>query len=534
VVPHDVKKSIEHMRTRMDQKVTVTDLVRVSGVAARTLHKHFDAFLGLSPLSYLRRMRLAAVREKLLQGAENGSITEIATQYGFSHLGRFSTQYRRCFGELPSSTLSRAHAAALIRRAGRDESHRSMRLGNAFESSPALRFSREIPSVTILRFRTATIDQGFYAESLAEGIACALSRVRSLSVTVARSPPGIASIDPQRLARDSGARYAIVGRIGQTGDRVRVIVRFFETSTQRHLWGDSYDGEMADLFQLQDRVTDGVVRSILPNIRGAEIERAGRKRPEDLDAYDLTLRALPLAFAANPGAAKQALDLLARAMEIDPDFALPAAISAWCHAQLIAYNGTHALAEEKARALRLAARASALDSDDDPLVITARCAVHTMLNDLETGAALLERALAVDPISAWAWERSGWLKTYLGQSDLATQHFKHAIGLAPAHARNALRYIGIGSACFEAGHYEEATRWKRRAILEEPGTAWVNRTLAVSYARLGDRLAALDSLEALRRCCPDLTISQVVSAVPFNQDFLNRVAEGLSDLGLPS
>jgi hypothetical protein len=70
-------------------------------------------------------------------------------------------------------------------------------------------------------------------------------------------------------------------------------------------------------------------------------------------------------------------------------------------------------------------------------------------------------------------------------------------------------------------------------VLEEPGTIWVNRTLAVSYARLGDRLAALDCLDALRRSRPDLTISQVVSAVPFTQDFLDRVAEGLNDLGLP-
>src|SRR5262249_54252162 len=141
-----------------------------------------------------------------------------------------------------------------------------------------------------------------------------------------------------------------------------------------------------------------------------------------------------------------------------------------------------------------------------------------------------ERALALDPTSPWAWERSGWLKTYLGQSELAARHFKRAIRLAPAHARNAFRYIGVGSACFDAGDYEAAVRWKRRVVLEEPGTAWVNRTLAVSYARLGDRLAALDSLDALRRFCPDLTINQVVSAVPFTEDFLNRVAEGLNDL----
>jgi adenylate cyclase len=189
--------------------------------------------------------------------------------------------------------------------------------------------------------------------------------------------------------------------------------------------------------------------------------------------------------------------------------------------------------EERAHAVRLANRAAVLDVDGDPLVVTARCAVHTMVNDLETGAVLLERALALDPTSAWAWERSGWLKTYCGQPELAIRHFEHSLRLAPARPQRAHCFIGIGSACFEAGDYENAAHWKRRAMLEQPATAWVNRTLAVSYARLGDRLAALDSLEALRRYCPDVTTSQVVSAVPFTSGFLSRVAEGLDRLGLP-
>ena len=221
-------------------------------------------------------------------------------------------------------------------------------------------------------------------------------------------------------------------------------------------------------------------------------------------------------------------------MEIDPDYALPAAIAAWCHAQLVSYNGTPAPAKEKEEALRLSHRASVLEVDGDPLVITARCAVHTMMNDFDTADALLKRALALDPTSAWAWERSGWLKTYLGESELAIRHFGNAIRLAPARCNNAHRFIGIGSAYFEAGHYDQAVRWKRQAVLEQPGVGWVNRTLAVSYARLGERISALNSLEALQRCVPDVTISQVVSAIPFTDDFLERVAEGLNDLGLPA
>ena len=109
-VPHDVKRAVDHMRKNRGRKITMADLVSVSGVAARTLTKHFRAFLGVSPLRYLRRLRLAAVREILLCGASGASVTKVATQYGFTHLGRFAVQYHRCFGEFPSATLRRADA----------------------------------------------------------------------------------------------------------------------------------------------------------------------------------------------------------------------------------------------------------------------------------------------------------------------------------------------------------------------------------------------------------------------------------------
>ena len=229
-----------------------------------------------------------------------------------------------------------------------------------------------------------------------------IGRWRDAQLPAGDNDPGIPAAG-LRLARERGARYALKGMVLRAGERLRALVCFLDVASACQLWGDCYHGSAGDPFPLQDRVIAGIMRAVLPNVRGAEIERARRKPPEDLSAYDLTMRAFPLAFAASPGAAQQALDLLARAMEINPADALPVALAAWCHAQLVTYNGTRALADEKACALRLAQRANVLDANDDPLVITARCAVHTMLNDLETGASLLERALALDRTSPWAW-----------------------------------------------------------------------------------------------------------------------------------
>jgi tetratricopeptide (TPR) repeat protein len=205
-------------------------------------------------------------------------------------------------------------------------------------------------------------------------------------------------------------------------------------------------------------------------------------------------------------------------------------LAAWCSAQLVLHNGTSSPGEERKQALLLSDRASILDPDD-PLVLTARCGVHTMAGNFEHARDLIARALALDPTFAWSWERSGWLNAFAGEPETAIQHFHEASRLdwRPPEAN---RLIGIGCAHFDAGRYEAAAFWKRKALLQQPGTAWINRTLCVSYARVGERTAALDSLAALRRYSPDLTIHQIVASIPFTRDFLDRVAEGLDDLGL--
>src|SRR5262245_60812268 len=137
--PRDLKKAIDYMRRNMSRRIATADLAAVCGVAERTLRKHFRAFVGLAPLEYLRRLRLVAVREDLLNGATGASVTEVATRHGFSHFGRFSSQYRQCFGEAPSSTLARARAATESDKAGRRET-----------LSGSLRLSQEKPSLAVL------------------------------------------------------------------------------------------------------------------------------------------------------------------------------------------------------------------------------------------------------------------------------------------------------------------------------------------------------------------------------------------------
>jgi len=159
--------------------------------------------------------------------------------------------------------------------------------------------------------------------------------------------------------------------------------------------------------------------------------------------------------------------------------------------------------------------------------------VHTIAGQFDVAAALVHRALALDPTSEWAWERSGWLKTFSGDPESGIAHLGRAMRLDPSSPSNVNRFVGVGCAHFDAGHYDQAAFWMRKAVRAQPSTVWVNRTLSVSYARLDERPAALDSLDALQRYSPDLTISQVLASLPFTPDFMGRVADGLDDLGLP-
>jgi adenylate cyclase len=272
---------------------------------------------------------------------------------------------------------------------------------------------------------------------------------------------------------------------------------------------------------------------VLPSIRQSESERVKGMRPQDMSAYQLCLSAYPLLTAATAPDTRHALDLLHRAIERDPDYALPMAFAAWGYAQLVMQLGSASPAEDRATALRLSTQAGALDHLD-PLVLTARSVVQTMADDRLYADDLVRRALARRPSLAWAWERSGWLRAYAADMRGATTHFGRALRLDPSNpAKTTLALAGISAGLFDRGRYELAARWMRRTLELEPGAAWINRTLAVTYAQLGERGLAAQSLEALRRYRPGIRIRDVVSAMHFAPEFVSRVANGLDDLGLP-
>jgi len=269
------------------------------------------------------------------------------------------------------------------------------------------------------------------------------------------------------------------------------------------------------------------VGAIQPSILLAEIERTKRKRPESLDAYDCVLRAFPHVWAFDPVANTTALSHLSKAIEIEPDYRLALSMAAWCHARRAVYNWTPALAEARAEGLRLAKLAGNMDNDD-PLVLTMLCAAHSAAVDLEVASALIEKALALDPNSSMAWNRSGWLNTNLSRPEIAIGHFQRALRLSPLDPMNFNCFFGIGVAHFISERYEEALSWIRKCMVAHPGSDFPLRALAACLGLLGRTPEAQEVIRQYRQVAPDATISKVMAITPYRDpEFRRRYAEGL-------
>ncbi|WP_436642447.1 adenylate/guanylate cyclase domain-containing protein [Microbaculum sp. FT89] len=392
------------------------------------------------------------------------------------------------------------------------------------------------PSVAVLPFDNMSGDpeQEYFADGVVEALTAALSRIRSFFVIARNSAFTYKgqSTNVRDIGRELGVGYILEGSVQRAGGRVRITVQLIETDTGAHIWAEKYDGSLDDIFDLQDRITEQVAGALQPSIRLAEIERVGRKRPQDFSAYDYTMRALRHVWMLEKNEAEKALGLLNKALESEPDYPLALALAAWCHAQRSVYNWVSDIGTSKAEALRLAERAADLSSDD-PLILTVLGTVHTFVRNFGTARVLLQRAVALDPNSAWAWSRFGWLAAYSDRPSEAREHFEKALRLSPLDPMNFNNYVGLGSACQVAGDDSTAADMFLRALDERPNAFWIHRNLAPALLGAGRIDEAKASGETLLKAYPEMTVKSYKDAMVFSSSVLDRIGKQLAELGLP-
>jgi len=392
------------------------------------------------------------------------------------------------------------------------------------------------PSIAVLPFQnmSSNVDHDYMADGIVEAITAELSRISSFFVIARNS--AFAFKDRMEnaieIGRELGVAYLLEGSVQQHDDRIRISAQLIETSNGTHIWAKRYDGTIDELFDLQDRITESVAGELQPSIRIAEIELSGRKRPQDQDAYDFTMRAMRHVWSLEQSECEKALELLRKARNIDPDYPLALSLSGWCHAQCAVYNWSDDVAHSHARAQELAERSVEL-SGDDSLNLTVLGTIKTILHDFGPARVLLERAVALDSNAAWAWQRLGWLETYSDHSEIALEHFSRALRLSPLDPMNFNVYAGIGSAYEAAQDYDQAVTHYRRALEERPHAYWINRHLASALVGGGQMEEAGQAFEILMSHYPGLTLANVRSALLYSDSMLKRVVANLKTLGMP-
>jgi adenylate cyclase len=251
-----------------------------------------------------------------------------------------------------------------------------------------------------------------------------------------------------------------------------------------------------------------------------------------LGAYDYAMRAMPHVWVLEKEESAKALELLDQAIAIDPEYPLALSLAGWCHAQRSVYNWADDIAQSQMQALKLAERAAEL-SGDDPLILAVLGTVHTLLRNHGTARVLIERAVAIDPNSAWAWSRLGWLDNYSDRPQLAIEKFERALRLSPLDPMNFNNYIGMGSAYEVARDYDRAVALYQRGLEERPHAMWLYRNLASALSGAGRMEEAKAAYAQMLRSYPDLTVSKFRQAMVFSPAALDRMVDNLRRLGLP-
>ena len=392
------------------------------------------------------------------------------------------------------------------------------------------------PSIAVLPFDNMSGDaeQEYFADGVVEAITATLSRIRSFFV-IARNSAFVykgKAVDVQQVGRELGVRYVLEGSVQKSGNRLRITVQLIDATSGAHVWADRVDGTLEDIFDLQDKITERVAGALQPSIRLAEIERARRKRPQDLGAYDYTMRAMPYVWVLEKEASARALDLLGQALAMDPEYPLALALAGWCHGQRSVYNWTDDIDATRREAL-LCAEKAAENGGDDPLVLAVLGAVHTFLKNMGTARVMLERAVMLDPNAAWAWCRLGWIETYSDHPERAIEHFERALRLSPLDPMNFNNHVGIGSAHEIAERYDDAVAHYRRALQERPHAHWILRNMVSALVGAGRLEEARVEYARLSAAYPDLTAAKYRKAMVFSPAALDRMLANLKKVGLP-
>lgn len=396
--------------------------------------------------------------------------------------------------------------------------------------------ARQGPTLAVLPFAYLGDDpaQEYFAEGVIDDIITGLSRVKWLAVVARHSSLVFrgAEADHAVAARELHADYLLHGTFRRSGDRIRLSARLTETAGGTEVWAERYERRIGDVFDLQDDIAGSVLGAVEPGLRRSEVERIRRKRPEDLQAYDLVLRALPHVYKLMPESCTPAIPLLQKALELEPDYALAHATLAWCHHVRFSRGGLEAV--EREASVRHARAGIAVGSDDALALAIGAFVLWFDARDVAAAFDLFDRALTLSPSNVVALSTSSVALAWSGRVDAAIERARRARQLSPFDALQYLAHQALSGANFQRHDYEQALIDARRAVESNPGFSVPYAYLCAAQARL-DRLE--DARHTVRRMLeidPGFSISRFRVTVGVDESVFGDFAHAWRDAGIPN
>ena len=391
------------------------------------------------------------------------------------------------------------------------------------------------PSIAVLPFQNMSGDpeQDYFADGMVEDIITGLSRIKWLFVIARNSTFTYkgGAVDVKQVGRELGVRYVLEGSVRKSADRIRITGQLIDVGTGAHVWAERYDRKSDDIFALQDEITLSVVGAIEPRLRFAEVERAKRKRPDNLDAYDLVLQALPDVYSRMPEPSAKALKLLERAIALDPSYALAHACAAECHHSLYLRGGQ--LEENRIAAARHAQVAIAHGQDDAQALTLAGFSIAMDGHDRAAAFAAFEAALAVSPSTAITYIQGSVVLALAGEAERAIEWGERGLRLSPLDPWRSSALLSFAVAKFHLGQYEEAAAEARKSVQSSPGFSIPYVALAASLAKLGRLDEARAAAARVLELQPVFHYSRFLAGVNCEPTLAAALSEALCAAGLP-
>jgi TolB-like protein/Tfp pilus assembly protein PilF len=393
------------------------------------------------------------------------------------------------------------------------------------------------PSLAVLPFRTLQKDQSdaYFAEGMIDDIIRALGGLKDLLVISRSSTIGFARmpLDVRRVGHELDVRYVLHGSVRRAGNTLRIAVELSESQTGSVIWADRFDGELTDLFDLQDRIALRVATAIAPQLRERELNRALRKHPDSMTAYDLTLQALDRFYRMDRSSIEQARELLEQAIAHDPDYAPAYSHMASLRMRWIGQGWSEDELADRTMAASVARMAIERDRNDALGLAIYGHLQSYLLKDYGVAQEYLERAMAAGPSCAWAWAYSSLTCGYLGDIATAIARAERAVRLSPIGADSFWLEHYLSQAYYLGGRYDDAIAWGRMSAAHAGANTSNLRCLIASLVAAQEMDEARKIAHQLMRLVPTFRLATFRARTPLRGEVRDQFADRLRLAGVP-